>query len=62
MAKNLGVHPKIYEKRKTGFNINVDYCVDQLRNHQKKIFNTAKIQNARKNLLLKNFIKLNFLK
>ena len=43
MAKNLGVHPKIYKKRKTGFNINVDYCVDQLRNHQKKIFNNLEV-------------------
>jgi asparagine synthase (glutamine-hydrolysing) len=43
MAKNLGVPSTIYEKKKTGFNINVDYCIDQLRNHQKKLFNNFEV-------------------
>ena len=38
MLKNLGVSKQIHNKKKTGFNINVDYCIDQLKNYQKKLF------------------------
>ncbi len=43
MTMNLGASKEIYNKKKTGFNINIDNSIDQLMDYKKKIFSNYEV-------------------